>query len=125
MTKLRLDQLRDRMNQCSNQINTKIAEEKAVIVSIKNITSSYDKLALEIAKEENNTKSKEYELQTISKNILDTNQQIDKEKSLIETLNKYLGEYNESQQIIPDISLVGIEGGAELNQMLADVNQEL
>ena len=125
MTKLRLDQLRDRMNQCSNQINTKIAEEKAVIVSIKNITSSYDKLALEIAKEENNTKSKEYELQTISKNILDTNHQIDKEKSLIETLNKYLGEYNESQQIIPDISLVGIEGGAELNQMLADVNQEL
>ena len=82
-------------------------------------------MALEIAKEENNTKSKEYELQTISKNILDTNQQIDKEKSLIETLNKYLGEYNESQQIIPDISLVGIEGGAELNQMLADVNQEL
>lgn len=125
MTKLRLDQLRDRMNQCSNQINTKIAEEKAVIASIKNITSSYDKLTPEIAKEKNNTKSKEYELQTISKNILDTNQQIDKEKSLIETLNKYLGEYNESQQIIPDISLVGIEGGAELNQMLADVNQEL
>ncbi len=46
VTKLRLDQLRDSMNQCSTQIKTKIAEEKAVIVSIKNITSSYDKLSI-------------------------------------------------------------------------------
>ena len=125
MTKLRLDQLRDSMNQCSTQIKTKIAEEKAVIVSIKNITSSYDKLTSEIAKEKNNTKSKEHELQTISKNILDTKQEVDKEISLIETLNKYLGEYNESQQIIPDINLVSIEGAAELNQMIGEVNQEL
>ena len=125
MTKLRLDQLRDSMNQCSTQIKTKIAEEKAVIVSIKNITSNYDKLMSEIAKEKNNTKSKESELQTISKNILDTKQEVDKEISLIETLNKYLGEYNESQQIIPDISLVSIEGSAELNQMIGEVNQEL
>ena len=40
MAKLRLDQIRDRMNQCSNQINTKIAEEKNIVKSIQTITNN-------------------------------------------------------------------------------------
>ena len=44
MTKLRLDQLRNRMNKSSSQIETKVQEEKTIIASIQNITNNYDKL---------------------------------------------------------------------------------
>lgn len=124
MTKLRLDQLRNRMNQSSSQIETKVQEEKTIIASIQNITNNYDKLVSDTNKEKEIKKTKELKLQSLSDNILDTKQQIDKETSLIEIINKYLGEHTESQQM-PDIALMGIEDSNEFNQMTADVNQQM
>ena len=59
MTKLRLDQLRNRMNQSSSQIETKVKEEKTIIASIQNITNNYDKLVSDTNKEKEIKKTKE------------------------------------------------------------------
>jgi archaellum component FlaC len=96
MAKLRLDQIRDRMNQCSNQIDTKIAEEKNIIKSIQTITNNYDQSTPKISKEKEQTQLKTTTLHNISKNVTEVKAQVDAEKDLIGQLNMYLSEYNEA-----------------------------
>ena len=80
MAKLRLDQIRDRMNQSSNQINTKIAEEKNIVKSIQTITNSYDQLTSKISKEKEQTQLKTDTLHNVSKNVTEVKAQVDAEK---------------------------------------------
>jgi archaellum component FlaC len=106
MAKLRLDQIRDRMNQCSNQINTKIAEEKNIVKSIQTITNNYDQLTSKISKEKEQTQLKTTTLHNISKNVTEVKDQVDAEKDLIGQLNMYLTEYNEADH---NTNLTGVQ----------------
>ena len=106
MAKLRLDQIRDRMNQCSNQINTKIAEEKNIVKSIQTITNNYDQLTSKISKEKEQTQLKTATLHNISKNVTEVKAQVDAEKDLIGQLNMYLTEYNEADH---NTNLTGVQ----------------
>ena len=110
MAKLRLDQIRDRMNQSSNQINTKIAEEKSLVQSIKSITNNYDQLTVKISKETVQNQLKESKLHNVSKNVTEIKEQVDVEKDLLEQLNMYLSEYNEANDF-PD--LIGVQYNIE------------
>jgi virulence-associated protein VapD len=125
MTKLKLDQLRNRMDQCVTETNKQNQEKISLANNIRNITNSYDTLTLKITKAKNDTLLKEVQLKTEQKNIYDIKQKIINEKSLVSMLNQYIAEYNESQQVIPDISLLGIEDSNILNEIIDNVNQEL
>ena len=106
MDKLRLDQIRDRMNQCSNQINTKIAEQKNIVKSIQTMINNYEQLISKIPKEREQTQLKTTTLHNISKNVTEVKDQVDAEKDLIGQLNMYLSECNEADH---NTNLTGVQ----------------
>lgn len=125
MTKARLDQLRDKMNECSNQIQTQKTEESRLIVQVKNHLQAYDNLVLQIAQQESQMKIKTLELITVAKSVSDTTYQANAERGLIEKMKQYLSEYDQSHQAMANIALLGVEGNDQLLGMINNVNDAI
>jgi uncharacterized protein YecT (DUF1311 family) len=123
--KLKLNGLRDKMYDFKTKIRDKNQCKTEYSIQIDSLNKAYKTLLSEVTKAKNDNFLKESQLKIEKKNINDIQQNLSKEKNLVSILNQYISEYNESQQVAPDISLLGIEDNNILNQIIDNINQEI